>query len=185
MAKAGRKLTPSPGTWTLVRDLEPLVLEICGSRSYCGPWLAKEIAAGRVRWRARAANSPDEPLDGPWQGPIPIIDLKDCTATKLVVAPPGTVVGICSVTLFGLEIVREDVEALRALFSRKEGLEEWVHAEMMRDPPKKGDRGYTRRLWGRRLDKAITLKTVQNLVSVCRKQLKQIPEQVPAPPRKR
>jgi hypothetical protein len=112
MAPAGCEPT---STWTQVRDLEPLLLEICGSPSYCAPWLAKQIAAGLVRWRARATDPPDEPLDKFWQRSTPVIDLKDCKATGLVVAPPGTMVGLCPVTLFGLEVVREDVEALRPL----------------------------------------------------------------------
>jgi hypothetical protein len=106
MAPAGCK--PTPITWTWVRDLEPLVLEICGSPSYCGPWLARQIAAGLVRWRARSTLPPDEPST------TPSIDFKDCKATELVVTTSATgVTGICRITLLGLEAVREDVEALR------------------------------------------------------------------------
>jgi hypothetical protein len=110
MAPAGRKSTP---TWTWVRDLEPLILEICGSPSYCGPWLVKQIAAGLVRWRARATLPPDEPLDSFWQRSNPAIDFKDCKATGQVINPPETIVGFYPVTLLGLELVREDIEALR------------------------------------------------------------------------
>jgi hypothetical protein len=110
MAKADQQSTSI--TWTRIRDIFPIVLEICGSPQYCGPWLFEQIANCRVRWQAKATRPPDEPLDNFWQGSPPSIDFEQCTATKLVPAPPGTVVGLVSITLFGLEVVREDIEAL-------------------------------------------------------------------------
>jgi hypothetical protein len=113
MAKA--KLEPTSVTWIWVRDIYPLILEICGSPQYCGSWLAEQIAAGRVRWRPKATRPPNEPLDNFWQGSPPSIDFAECTATKLVPAPPGTVVGLASITVLGLEVVREDFEAQRPM----------------------------------------------------------------------
>jgi hypothetical protein len=112
MAKARQDLTSV--TWTLIRDIYPLILEIWVSPQYCASWLAEQIAGGRVRWRTKATRPPDEPLDDFWQGSPPSIDFAECTATKLVPAPPGTVVGFFSVTLLVLEVAREDIEALGA-----------------------------------------------------------------------
>jgi hypothetical protein len=107
MAKADQQSTSI--TWTWIRDIHPIVLEICGSPQYCGPWLVEQIANCRVRWRAKAKRSPNAPLDNFWQGSAPSIDFAECTATKLVPAPPGTVVGLVSITLLGLAVVREDI----------------------------------------------------------------------------
>jgi hypothetical protein len=106
MAKA--KLEPTSITWTWVRDIHPLILEICGSPQYCGPWLVEQIATSRVRWRAKATRPPDEQLDNFWLGSPPSVDFARCTATKLVPAP-GTVVGLVSITLLGLAVAREDI----------------------------------------------------------------------------
>jgi hypothetical protein len=64
------------------------------------------------------------------------------------------------------------------------GTERWVFNEMERDPPRKGDREYARRLWGRRADKSIELKTVRNYVGKHRKRL-ELPAEIPASSRKR
>jgi len=109
MAKADQQSTSI--TWTWVRDIYPIVLEICGSPQ-CGPWLAEQIANSRVRSRAKATRPPDEPLDNFWQGSPPSIDFEQCTATKLVPAPPGTAAGLASIILLGLAVAREDIEAL-------------------------------------------------------------------------
>jgi hypothetical protein len=51
------------------------------------------------------------------------------------------------------------------------GVERWVYDEMKRDPPKKGERGYARRLWERcPYNKTITVKRIQNLVGKYRKE---------------
>jgi hypothetical protein len=109
MAKADQQSTSI--TWTWVRDIYPIVLEICGSPQ-CGPWLAEQIANSRVRSRAKATRPPDELLDNFWQGSPPSIDFEQCTATKLVPAPPGTAAGLASIILLGLAVAREDIEAL-------------------------------------------------------------------------
>jgi hypothetical protein len=110
MEKARQDLTSV--TWTWVRDIYPLILqEICGSPQSCGPWLVKQIAADRVRWRS--VDPPNEPHDNFWQEPLPTIDFEECTATKLVVATTPGVVGLVSITLRGFQVVREDIEALR------------------------------------------------------------------------
>jgi hypothetical protein len=66
-----------------------------------------------VRWRAKATRPGNEPLDNFWQGSPPTIDFKACTARKMVIAPPRTVVGFVYITLLGLEVVRENIEAQR------------------------------------------------------------------------
>ena len=50
------------------------------------------------------------------------------------------------------------------------GTERWVYEQMRDNPPRKGERGYTRKLWERRPDKDIKFKTFSNLVSKYRKQ---------------
>ena len=107
MAKAGRNSRPI--TWIWVRDIYPVVLEICGSPQYCGPWLVEQIATCQVRCRAKATLPPGEPLNNFWQGSLPSIDFAECTATKLVVAKTPGVVGLVAITLLGLQVVREDI----------------------------------------------------------------------------
>jgi hypothetical protein len=106
------KAETESNTWTWPRDIEePLLHEICGSPSFYGPWLAQEIIAGRVRWRPKPPFPPDEPFDDFWQGEgsPPEVDVKNCTATKLVVARIPEVVGLVSVTAV-FQVVREDIE---------------------------------------------------------------------------
>lgn len=110
MAKAQTK--PTSVTWTWVRDIESLILEIYGSPQYCGSWLAEQIAADRVRWQAKATLPPNEPLDDFWQGSPPSINFAECTATKLVVHP--TEVALVSITLLGFQVAREDIIAIHA-----------------------------------------------------------------------
>jgi hypothetical protein len=110
MAKAQTKPTPVTRAWA--RDICPVILEICGSPQYCGPWLVKEIATRRVRWWCKATCPPYEPLDDFWQGAPPSIDFENNTATKLVVHP--TEATLVSITLLGLQIARADIERLIA-----------------------------------------------------------------------
>jgi hypothetical protein len=113
MAEAVRKSTV---TWVSLQAAHPLILEICLSPSQAGPWLAGEIAAERVhvRWRmVHPASTTTVELESFWQGSLPAFDFVDCSVTKRVHAPPGTVVGFCQITLFGVEVVREEIEAQR------------------------------------------------------------------------
>jgi hypothetical protein len=75
--------------------------------------LVEQIAAKQVRVRWRAVRPASAAVDDFWQGSLPTLDFADNSATKLVVAPPGTVVGVCPVTLLGVEVMREDIEALQ------------------------------------------------------------------------
>ena len=109
MAKADHQST----TWITLKEAQLLVVEICLSPSRAGPWLVEQIAAKRVRVRWRGVDPPGAAVEDIC--PNDTIDFADCSVTKLVVAPPGTVVGLCPVTLFGVEVVREDIEAQRAL----------------------------------------------------------------------
>jgi hypothetical protein len=115
MARADSK--PTSVTWTPLCAAHPLIVKICLSPSEAGPWLVKQIAAERVRVRWRDVRPADPAVKDFWQGSPPTIDFADCSVTKLVVAPPGTVVGLCPVILLGVEVVREDlVEAQRPAF---------------------------------------------------------------------
>jgi hypothetical protein len=109
MAKASRDSTSI--TWIWIWDIYPGILKICGSPQLCGPWLIAQIAAGRVQWRA---NTPltDEQRKSFWQNSSPSINFMENSATKLEVAPPGTVTGLYHNTLLGLEVAREDIKAL-------------------------------------------------------------------------
>jgi hypothetical protein len=145
MAKARQYLTSV--TWVWVRDIYPVILDFCGSPQYCGPWLAEQIAAGRVRWRTKATRPPNESLGDFWQGSPPSIDFMRCTVTKMVVAPPGTVVGLVDVTLLGFEVVREDIEAFgapkhaqnRATLNRMPGIQDsLIPPPLMDEPAERG-----------------------------------------------
>jgi len=104
-------------TWITLKEAQPLVEEICLSPSRAGPWLAEQIFAKpqRVRMRHRgvhpASTSPAK-VESFCEGSLPTIDFADNSVTKLVVAPPGTVVGLCPVTLLGVEVVLNDIKAL-------------------------------------------------------------------------
>jgi len=105
-----------PETWITLQAAHPLVVAICVSPSLAGPWLVEKIAAKqvRVRWRAVCPAGESVSVEDFGQGRLPTINFADCSVTKLVVAPPETVVtGFCSVTLLGVEVVREDIEAPR------------------------------------------------------------------------
>jgi hypothetical protein len=121
MAKADRKSTPA--TWEPLHAVQELVVGICLSPSRAGPWLAEQIAAKQVRVQTRAvhpANTSSAEIERFWQGSLlPTLDFADCSATKLVALPSG--VGAYPITLFGIEVVREDIEALRLKPTRKAG----------------------------------------------------------------
>jgi hypothetical protein len=153
MAKARQDLRSV--TWTWVRNIYPLILEeICGSPQSCGPWLAEQIAAGRVRWRPKAVDPPNEPLDNFWQDPPPTIDFEECTATKLVVATTPGVVGLLSITLRGLQVAREDFEARRPMEPKA-----WFAAARHHHPRNAGESvtDYARRLH-KIMDEALVTK---------------------------
>jgi hypothetical protein len=101
---------PKTETWGTLQAAHPLVVKICLSPSEAGPWLVKQIAAEKVRVRSRSVRPAGASID--WKGSPPTIDFADNSVTKLVVAPPGTVVGLCPVTLLGVEVVLEDIKAL-------------------------------------------------------------------------
>jgi hypothetical protein len=61
-----------------------------------------------------------------------------------------------------------------ALAETLEGTERWVFEQMCANPQREGDRDYVRRLFKRRPDKAIDLKTIQNYASSARKTLREI-----------
>jgi hypothetical protein len=117
MAKADRK--PTTETWVTLQAAQELVIEICLSASEAEPWLARQIAAKQVRKRHRAvrpASTSAAEIESFWQGSLPNIDFADNSATKLFPAPIEGTVALCPVTLLGVEVVREDIEAQRAAF---------------------------------------------------------------------
>jgi hypothetical protein len=71
-----------------------------------------------------------------------------------VSAPPGTVVGLVSITLLGLQVVREDFEAHRPIEPK-----EWFAAARRENPRKAGESvsDYARRLH-KIMDEALVTK---------------------------
>jgi hypothetical protein len=178
MAKAARKITPL--TWIPLHEAHPLVIEICLSPSQAGLWLAEQIAAKRmrVRWRAvRPASTSAVEIEGFWQGSLPTLDFADNSATKLVIAPPGTVVGFCPITLLGIEIARQDIEPLLPVAAKKTAdrptilLEPkvWFEAARREHPQRRGEdlSAYAERLHG--LMEAAPVKSVWSKTGIRRR----------------
>jgi hypothetical protein len=88
-----------------------LILSICLSPQRCGPWLAAKIIAGHIRWRAKTLAG--ELVEDSWRADdlARSINFEDCTATWLALAPATGPTGFYCVTLYGLELAREDIEA--------------------------------------------------------------------------
>jgi hypothetical protein len=108
MAKAAGKPTR---TWILWSEaLEP-VCKVFLSLPYAEQWLVEQLAAEpqRIEWRARAIDPPGHPLEGFWRGLL-TVNSADNSVSSLVVLTSGAV-GLYPVTLYGLEVVREDIEA--------------------------------------------------------------------------
>jgi hypothetical protein len=151
-------------------------------------WLLSKLKAGLVRWRARDVEPPGASLDEFWQDPEPTLRPDGSWLKTVVSQVPGDP-EFDTVTVFGIEVAREGIEALLAPEPRSDrpprgSTERWVYDEMKRNPPRKGDHDYTGRLHERRPDKTITLKTIQNLVSRYRAQF-ELPAEIPASSRRR
>lgn len=110
MAKAGSEPIP---TWISLLGARDLAAQRFLSIRYAERWILDRLgdADDPVRWRARAVNPPDTPIDGFWQGGKISTDWVDNSATKTVVAKvPGGMFD--QITVYGIEVVREDVLAL-------------------------------------------------------------------------
>jgi hypothetical protein len=167
-----------------------------GPRNTAPYVLAEQIAAKGVRWRAKASNpSLYEPGDRFWQGRPPAVDFMDCSATKFT--EWGGLAG--PVTLYGIEVAREDIEAaevgeplsapatagteVQSASPSAEpaateppplrGLKRWVFAQCDRNPPPKRDRNYTGEFLERCPFRGVKPKTIQNYVSLWRKEPRQ------------
>lgn len=104
MAQALLIYTP----WQVSRDLVAKVY----SSSFADRWLLEQVAAGRIRWRARATHPPDLSSGGFWRNPATVTVDQDGSATAMMVTNVDGVVGLESVRLFGIELARADLEAL-------------------------------------------------------------------------
>ena len=170
MAKVDRDSKPE--TWITLEAAHPLVVAICVSPSLAGPWLVEKIAAKqvRVRWRAVCPAGESVSVEDFGQGRLPTINFADCSVTKLVIAPPETVAGFCSVALLGVEVVREDIEdieAPRPAFPTplpaeipKQKPKDWVRIAKRNHPRRPGE---THREWTKRM---VTLMETAQVTSV-------------------
>jgi len=114
VAKADNSHTPE--TWDTPQAVYPLVLKICISPSRAEPWLARAIFVDqrvRVRWQEiRPASTPVEIFFRPDR--LPTLNFSDNSAETWELPPRESgVVGICPVTMLGIEVVREDIMAQR------------------------------------------------------------------------
>jgi hypothetical protein len=109
MAKAGRQSTSI--SWVWLRDAYPDILKICGSPPLCESWFIEQVIAGRLRWRAKKSTAADNQKF--WRNPSPTVDFAACSATRMVVAQSDAVLGFVTETLLGIEVVREDIVALK------------------------------------------------------------------------
>jgi hypothetical protein len=74
-------------------------------------WLKLKLKAKLIRWRARDVHPPGASLDGLWDDPERTVQ-PDGSAKKLIgVSDSDAGVGFDYVTVFGIEIAREDVLA--------------------------------------------------------------------------
>src|SRR5262245_23000505 len=122
MAEADSK--PTSETWTPLSTVHEPIVEICVSPSEAGPWLVERITTekvrvpGKVRVRWRSVRPAGASINDFWTGSPPAIDFKDNSATKIVVLPSEAATGLYSfvllgsVTLLGVEVVREDIKPI-------------------------------------------------------------------------
>jgi hypothetical protein len=107
---------PSIAFWITLRGVRDLVAEAFLSPAYVGTWAKEQLipglVAGRVRWRAKAAD-PVEKSHGFWQQPDTWfrIDWQENSVARLI---SGALVigGVRDCRLIGVELAREDIEAL-------------------------------------------------------------------------
>jgi hypothetical protein len=81
----------------------------------------------------------------------------------------------------GSEPARTDIEPQHAaeLQVATRGIEREVYEKMKSNPPRKGDREYTGRLWKTHFKQRVSLKRVQNLVGQYRRRF-ELPAEIPA-----
>jgi hypothetical protein len=170
VAKAARQ--PTTQTWSTLQAVHPLVIEICLSPSQAGPWLVEQIVAERVQVRWRGVRPAGASVDDFWQGSLPTLDFADNSATKLVAGPPGSGIMLGSIVLFGVEVVREEIEMLRPAavmpvsVSSRLTAKAWV-AEAVEHFPRKSQEGpgdYAARL-KRHAPKDWHIRTIENEVA--------------------
>jgi hypothetical protein len=106
----------TPETWETLQEVYPLVLKICLSPSRAGPWLAELIFVKkrvRVHWQEISSASTSAEIFFR-SSRLPELNFSDNSAeTWELPSRQSGVVGICPVTMLGIEVVREDIAALR------------------------------------------------------------------------
>jgi hypothetical protein len=107
MAKAVRKPTPTID-WILLSEARKLVAEAFHSTTYAEQWLVEQLMAKRVRWQPSARHPADASVDGFWERRVNV-DWHDSNAIKRQALP---IVGFEGVTMYGIQVAREDIEAL-------------------------------------------------------------------------
>jgi hypothetical protein len=109
MAKAADK--PTPITWISLLAARDLAAEVYYSDAE--QWLVEQIAARRMRWRAKATRPPGLSLDDSFfRNPATLtVNSAECSATQLMVMNTSAGTGLEPITAYGLEVVREDIEA--------------------------------------------------------------------------
>jgi hypothetical protein len=153
MAMAVRK--PTPIKWVPLKEALKIAERALLSRQYAELWLREQLAAGQIRWQAKGVRPSDYPINEFWK------DLKDNTINwednsadkrgilkiglsehyrqqgEPPVVPP---VGVIA-TLYGIEVVREDVEALLRgnLGTLKGWLTEWAKNNPHKDDEQMGE----------------------------------------------
>jgi hypothetical protein len=109
MAKAVGEPTATWISWWVAIKL---IAKIYHSQSYAERWLVERIAAKLVRWRAKATHPPGRSLDRFWLNPATLtINSEECLATQMMVCDVPRSAALENVTLYGLEVAREDIEA--------------------------------------------------------------------------
>jgi hypothetical protein len=100
----GKKKPPTP-TWITLADALVLVLRCFISEPYAKKWLLEQLAAERLRWRAKAIDPPDELFN--WRNAS--ADWAQSAASKAIILGMQGAMGVSYVWAYGIEIAKEDL----------------------------------------------------------------------------
>jgi hypothetical protein len=136
MAKAAAKPTR---TWISWRQALELVAKTFLSIQYAEQWLLEQLAADGIEWRVRAIDPPGHPLEGFWRGQVTVNSADNSVSSFVAYASKaGPSLALVPVILYGLELVREDVEARLPRAGKELAPKEWMANEVKLYPPPKG-----------------------------------------------